>query len=223
MRSLACIAVFGCTLLGLSLTPGKMRAQAQRQQLDQQHTNDVSLEGPAIYMLVTDQLPRRDLRKLVTNARTALDHPDLAEYYRRESKRLQTESKEYEQFAHAAGDTTPLSEPNHYGVTRTARFDYLVAKDALRKAHNESLLAALNAQAAQGEGCFTCHSFHGRGGKVGPDLGVEGTRKRSDAWLIGHFKDPQAHSPSSVMPAFGSLPIRQLDALTSFLQYQKQQ
>ena len=215
------VAIFGCTLLTLSLTPGKMRAQDQRQQFNHQQTNNLSLEGPAIHTLVTDQLPRRDLRKLVTNARTAHDHPDLAEYYRRESKRLLAESNKYEGFARAAGDTTPLSEPNHYGVSRTARFDYIVAKDQLRKGQEAKLLAALNAEAKEKEGCFSCHSFHGRGGTIGPDLAVEGTRKRSESWLVGHFKDPQSRSPNSVMPDFSGLTNHQLEILSAFLQYQK--
>ncbi|HET7213896.1 MAG TPA: c-type cytochrome, partial [Terriglobia bacterium] len=42
------------------------------------------------------------------------------------------------------------------------------------------------------EGCFMCHRLNGGGGKVGPDLTVEGTRGRTDEWLIGHFKNPSA-------------------------------
>ena len=37
------------------------------------------------------------------------------------------------------------------------------------------------------EGCFMCHQLNGEGGKVGPDLTIEGTRGRTDEWLIGHF------------------------------------
>jgi len=71
------------------------------------------------------------------------------------------------------------------------------------------------------EGCFMCHRLNGEGGKVGPDLTVEGIRGRTDEWLIGHFKDPPAYTPGSIMPAFKNLTGEQLKALTAFLQSQK--
>lgn len=71
------------------------------------------------------------------------------------------------------------------------------------------------------EGCFMCHQLNGEGGAVGPDLTVEGTRGRTDQWLIGHFKDPAAYVPGSIMPAFKNLTDKQLQALTAFLQNQK--
>jgi mono/diheme cytochrome c family protein len=71
------------------------------------------------------------------------------------------------------------------------------------------------------EGCFMCHRLNSEGGKVGPNLTVEGTRGRTDEWLIGHFKDPPAYTPGSIMPAFKNLTDEQLNALTSFLQSQK--
>ncbi len=220
-RSLGCVTVLACVAVVFPLAARKISAQIHCKQSGHQQAENVALEGPAIQMLVTERLPGRDVRKLVTPSRTVHDHPNLAEYYRREAQRLQAESKEYERFARSAGDTTPLSEPNHYGISRSARFDYIVAKDSLRKAQDANLLAALNAQAKQKEGCFSCHSFHGRGGRTGPDLAVEGTRKRSDVWLIAHFKDPQIHSASSVMPAFGGLTDRELEVLSTFLEYQK--
>ena len=70
------------------------------------------------------------------------------------------------------------------------------------------------------EGCFMCHQLNGEGGKVGPDLTSEGRRGRSDDWLIGHFKDPQAYSQGSIMPSFKNLTDEQLHALTTFLQAQ---
>ncbi len=220
-KSDACVLVLGCALAVFSPLLAKTAGQDRGQQFDQRQTNEATVEGPAVQMLVTERLPGRDVRKLVTSSRTVHAHSNLAEYYRQEAQRLQAESKEYERLARSAGDTTPLSEPNHYGISRSARFDYIVARDNLRKAQDANLLAALNAQAARQEGCFTCHSFHGSGGKIGPDLAVEGTRKRSDAWLIEHFKDPQADSPNSAMPTFGHLTGRQLEVLSTFLQYQK--
>ena len=71
------------------------------------------------------------------------------------------------------------------------------------------------------EGCMGCHQLDGEGGKVGPELTIEGTRGRSDEWLVGHFKDPSAYTPDSVMPAFNQLTEDQLHALTVFLQSEK--
>jgi cbb3-type cytochrome oxidase cytochrome c subunit len=59
------------------------------------------------------------------------------------------------------------------------------------------------------------------GGKVGPDLTLEGTRGRSDEWLVGHFKDPSAYTPGSIMLSFKQLTDEQLRALTGFLQNEK--
>lgn len=71
------------------------------------------------------------------------------------------------------------------------------------------------------EGCFMCHQLDGQGGRVGPDLTNEGARGRTDAWLIGHFKEPSAYTPGSIMPGFTNLTDKQLKALTAFLQSQK--
>ncbi|HEX5483614.1 MAG TPA: c-type cytochrome [Terriglobia bacterium] len=71
------------------------------------------------------------------------------------------------------------------------------------------------------EGCFTCHRLDGEGTKVGPDLTDERKRGRTDQWLIGHFKNPTAYSPGSIMPSFKNLQDEQLQALVAFLQNQK--
>jgi mono/diheme cytochrome c family protein len=71
------------------------------------------------------------------------------------------------------------------------------------------------------EGCVECHQLDGEGGTVGPDLTVEGTRGRSGDWLVGHFKDPSAYTPGSIMFSFKQLTDEQLRALTAFLQNQK--
>jgi len=71
------------------------------------------------------------------------------------------------------------------------------------------------------EGCFACHRLDGEGVDVGPDLTVEGTRGRKDAWLVGHFKEPAKFTPGSIMPSFVNLTDDQLAALAAFLQTQK--
>lgn len=219
--SFARTGVFSCTLLAILFLPGKTKAQTRTQEFRQQQTNNSVLQGPGIEKLVNEKLSRRDLSKLVTNPSTIREHPDLAQYYKTKAQRQFAESKRYERFARAAGDTKPLSEPNHYGVSRSARFNYLAAKYELKRAQHDDLLAALNAQAREKEGCFSCHSLHGQGGKIGPDLALEGARGRSDAWLTAHFKDPQAVSANSVMPRFEGLIDHQLEVLSAFLQYQK--
>ena len=71
------------------------------------------------------------------------------------------------------------------------------------------------------EGCFICHRLDGEGGKVGPDLTEEANRGRSPDWLIGHFRDPKAYVPGSIMPSFKNLTNEQLSGLTAFLLSQK--
>lgn len=71
------------------------------------------------------------------------------------------------------------------------------------------------------EGCFICHPLNGEGGKVGPDLSIEGTRGRTTPWLIGHLKDPPAFVAGSIMPPFKNLTDEQLNAIAAFLLSQK--
>lgn len=49
--------------------------------------------------------------------------------------------------------------------------------------------------------CGVCHLVNGEGMTVGPPL--TGLAERHDAeWLTGHFRDPQAYSAGSMMPAY---------------------
>lgn len=88
-------------------------------------------------------------------------------------------------------------------------------------AKTQEQLIAVGKTLYRQEGCFICHRLDGEGTKVGPDLTVEGTRGRSAAWLIGHFKDPKAYVPGSIMPPFKNLTDEQLSALTAFLLNQR--
>ena len=217
-RPIPYAAVLACALLTLSLAWSRTNARPRGARLAQPQSGVL---GPGIQLLLADQLPRQELRKLVTDSRTLREHPDLAAYYRNKAEGLKLEAQEYVRYMRAAGDRKPLDQPNHY-FSRTARFDYLAAKDKLKQAREADILAALNAQAEQAEGCFTCHSLHGHGGKIGPDLAIERSRNRSDAWLVQHFKDPQAYSRNSAMPSFAGLTSGQLETLARFLQYQKE-
>ncbi|HVO32638.1 MAG TPA: c-type cytochrome [Elusimicrobiota bacterium] len=60
--------------------------------------------------------------------------------------------------------------------------------------------------------CFYCHSIHGQGGVIGPDLAkVAGAE--SDDWLIRHFRDPQAVTPGSQMPKMNLLDDEIMDLI----------
>ena len=87
--------------------------------------------------------------------------------------------------------------------------------------NSQSELISYGRKLYRQEGCMGCHELDGEGGKVGPSLTIEGMRGRSDEWLVGHFKDPSAYTPGSVMPSFNQLTDDQLHALTVFLQSEK--
>ena len=53
----------------------------------------------------------------------------------------------------------------------------------------------------QKNGCAACHQVNGMGGKIGPDLNGVANR-RSEAWVIQHFQNPQMMSPKTPMPPY---------------------
>jgi mono/diheme cytochrome c family protein len=95
------------------------------------------------------------------------------------------------------------------------------SKNQKVQAKSQEQLIAYGKTLYRQEGCFMCHRLDGEGTKVGPDLTVEGTRGRDVPWLIGHFKDPPAYVPGSIMPSFKNLTDEQLSALTAFLENQR--
>jgi mono/diheme cytochrome c family protein len=67
-------------------------------------------------------------------------------------------------------------------------------------------------------GCLGCHTVHGQGGKVGPDLSNEGNAGLSRQWLSTQIRDPKKNDPQSIMPAFGNLSDQQVKDLVDYLE-----
>jgi mono/diheme cytochrome c family protein len=63
--------------------------------------------------------------------------------------------------------------------------------------------------------CTACHTVHGKGGNVGPDLTKVGAR-RDEAWLKKFLPAPASVKPGVIMPPFQGTP-EELDALTAYL------
>jgi ubiquinol-cytochrome c reductase cytochrome b subunit len=67
----------------------------------------------------------------------------------------------------------------------------------------------------QKNACGGCHSVNGVGGRVGPSLnGLSG--RRSEAWVIQHFQNPQMMSPKTPMPAYKFSPV-EMQNVVSYL------
>lgn len=74
-------------------------------------------------------------------------------------------------------------------------------------------------------GCSGCHRIGSDGGAIGPNLSHEGLRGRSDTWQKQHLEDPlsvymqgDTQGVSWVMPRYGRLGDKDLDALVAYLQ-----
>lgn len=76
--------------------------------------------------------------------------------------------------------------------------------------------AARGKQLYQTLGCAACHRIHGEGEAVGPDLSDVGTR-RDAAWLMRHWKEPEAMVPGSTMPSYAGLSDTELEDLTNYM------
>jgi len=105
--------------------------------------------GAATAQRHSPHLTHRQLAALLVKARSPSDHERLADYYRSEARRLQSEAKRHERFARAFGDNTAPDNPDHFNVSRTARHCYNVAKDYLKEAREASAQAAHQEQLSQ--------------------------------------------------------------------------
>jgi mono/diheme cytochrome c family protein len=66
-------------------------------------------------------------------------------------------------------------------------------------------------------GCIGCHTIQGRGGAVGPELNAKLLQGKSSQWLITQIRDPKAHNPQTIMPAFNSATDQQIKDVVDFL------
>jgi|Deesub1362A_J573_1020465.scaffolds.fasta_scaffold00068_74 cbb3-type cytochrome oxidase cytochrome c subunit len=66
------------------------------------------------------------------------------------------------------------------------------------------------------EGCVNCHRLRGVGGSIGPDL-TEVFRRRSEDFVRQQIREPLRNDPHSVMPSFGHLSDREVEALLEYL------
>lgn len=66
------------------------------------------------------------------------------------------------------------------------------------------------------EGCSQCHTYKGRGGRMGPDLSAV-TNLRSDSWIEHYLQNPKAMNPFARMPSFSHLSGAKRKAIISFL------
>lgn len=66
------------------------------------------------------------------------------------------------------------------------------------------------------EGCSQCHTFRGKGGRMGPDLsGV--TNVRTEKWIDSYLQNPKKMYPFSRMPSFDHLSSGKRRAIILFL------
>lgn len=67
----------------------------------------------------------------------------------------------------------------------------------------------------QTQSCAACHQVNRAGQTTGPALNGLKLR-RTKAWVIGHFVEPQKYSPGTTMPAY-KFPEKQMENITEYL------
>lgn len=66
------------------------------------------------------------------------------------------------------------------------------------------------------ERCIYCHTFKGRGAKIGPDLtGV--SKRRTEEWLRDQIRNPKLHYPNPGMPDHEYLSKKEINAIVKYL------
>jgi len=66
------------------------------------------------------------------------------------------------------------------------------------------------------EGCSQCHTFKGKGGRMGPDLSAV-TNIRSDSWIDSYLQTPRKMNPMGRMPSFSHLSSSKRKAIIAYL------
>jgi len=66
-------------------------------------------------------------------------------------------------------------------------------------------------------GCIACHRVNGQGGGIGPELTGTLLKGKSRQWLVIQIRNPKAHFPTSIMPAFSSLTDQQVNDIVDSL------
>ena len=66
------------------------------------------------------------------------------------------------------------------------------------------------------EGCSQCHTYKGKGGRMGPDLSAV-TNLKTDRWIDTYIQNSQKVYPFSRMPSFKHLSSSKRKAIISFL------
>ncbi|MBI4665515.1 MAG: c-type cytochrome [Nitrospinae bacterium] len=97
-------------------------------------------------------------------------------------------------------------EKKHGGLVQEIAGLYTPAEYA-ELAEGEKLVLRYN--------CWVCHTIHGKGGKLAPDLTKVGTRRKEE-WMVKHFKDPRSVTQKSFMPKF-NLSDEQISELVTYL------
>jgi len=78
-------------------------------------------------------------------------------------------------------------------------------------------MSSKGAEIYKREKCMDCHTLKGKGGAVGPNLTVVGS-KRSREFIFQQIKDPKSHNPNTEMPSFGTrIPEQDINALADYL------
>jgi mono/diheme cytochrome c family protein len=113
-----------------------------------------------------------------------------------------------------------------WGTTALAAVVIAAASTAVGapKSHSHAAKSSVsNASVAAGkklyasQGCDACHKIGVKGGKIGPDLTKEATRKRSTQWLVAFFKNPKSKNPKTIMPPVKGSP-KELADLAAYMQ-----
>ena len=66
------------------------------------------------------------------------------------------------------------------------------------------------------EGCIQCHTYKGKGGRMGPDLSAV-TNRKNDKWIDSYLQNPKKMNPLSRMPSFKHLSSSKRKAIIAFL------